>query len=136
MWRTLIKPYMKILCEKVRSHGKIVVLHCCGDIEKILGEVIEIGVHCYNTVQPELYDLRKIKENYGRDLCFYGGISNQQFLPYVTPQEVYEKSLEVLKIMAGGGYILSPAHDITPDIPIENAKAIVKAAKDFSKAER
>ena len=132
LWRRLIKPYMKILCEKVRSSGKIVVLHCCGDIEDILGEVIEIGVNCYNTVQPELYDLRKLKEKYGQDLCFYGGISNQQFLPYATPQEVYDKCMEVLEVMQGGGYILSPTHSITPDIPIENARAIVKAAKTFS----
>ena len=133
LWRRLVKPYMKILCEKVRDSGKIVVLHCCGDIEDILGEVIDIGVNCYNTVQPEVYDLRRLKENYGQDLCFYGGISNQQFLPYATPQEVYEKCMEVLEIMQGGGYILSPTHSITPDIPIENARAIVKAAKEFSK---
>jgi len=132
LWRELIKPYMRQLCMKVRDSGKIVVLHSCGNIEEILGEVIDIGVDCYNTVQPELYDLRKLKKEYGRDLCFYGGISNQGFLPYATPDEVEEKCLEVLEIMSGGGYILSPANKITPDISVENANAIVKAAKKFS----
>jgi len=132
LWRKLIKPYMKQLCDKVKEHGKIVVLHCCGNIEDILGEVIEIGVDCWNTVQPEIYDLKKLKREYGKDLCFYGGISNQGFLPYATPEEVEEKCLEVLEIMKGGGYILSPTHNLTPDIPAENAYAVVRAAKRFN----
>ena len=132
LWRSMIKPYMKKLCEKVKNSGKIVILHCCGYIEEILGEFSEIGVDCWNTVQPELYDLKKIKEEFGRDLCFYGGISNQGFLPYATPEETYKKCLEVLDIMSGGGYILSPTHSLTPDIPIENAHAIVRAARDHA----
>jgi len=132
LWRKLIKPYMKELCQKVKDSGKIVVLHCCGNIEDILGEVIDIGVDCWNTVQPELYDLSKLKKEYGRDLTFYGGISNQGFLPYASPDEVEKKCLEVLEIMKGGGYILSPTHNITPDIPVENAMAVVSAAKKFS----
>ena len=132
LWRKLIKPYMKQLCEKVKDSGKIVVLHCCGDIGDILGEVIEIGVDCWNTVQPEIYDLKKLKQEYGRDLCFYGGVSCQGFLPYATPDEVEKKCLEVLEIMKGGGYILSPTHNLTPDIPVENAHAVVRAAKRFA----
>ena len=132
LWRKFIKPYMKQLCQKVKDSGKIVVLHCCGNIEEILGELIDIGVDCWNTVQPELYDLRKLKVNYGRDLCFYGGISNQGVLPFATPADVERKCLEVLEIMEGGGYILSPTHNLTPDIPIENAYAIIRAAKEFS----
>jgi len=132
LWRKMIKPYMKQICEKIKNSGKIVIHHCCGKIDDILGEFAEIGIDCWNTVQPELYDLKKLKENYGKDLCFFGGISNQGFLPFATPEETEEKCLEVLGIMSGGGYILSPTHSITPDIPVENAYAIVRAAKKYS----
>ena len=132
LWRKLIKPYMKQLCRKVKDGGKIVVLHCCGNIAEILGELVEIGVDCWNTVQPEFYDLKRLKREYGQDLCFYGGISSQGFLPRATPEEVERKCLETLDIMAGGGYILSPSHSLTPDIPEENAHAIVRAAKRYS----
>ena len=132
LWRKLIKPYMKQLCQKVKDSGKIVILHCCGNIEEILGEMIDIGVDCWNTVQPELYDLQKLKTNFGKDLCFYGGISSQGFLPHATPDEVEQECLRVLKIMEGGGYILSPSHNVTPDISLSNARAVVTAAKKFS----
>ncbi|MCL2111874.1 MAG: uroporphyrinogen decarboxylase [Clostridiales bacterium] len=132
LWRKMIKPYMKQLCRKIKDSGKLVVLHSCGNIGEVLGEFVDMGVDCYNTVQPEVYDLKKLKAEYGKDICFYGGISNQSFLPHAMPDEVYAKCLEVLDIMAGGGYILSPTHNLTPDIPIENAYAILRAAKKFS----
>jgi len=130
-WRKLIKPYMKQLCMKVKDSGKIVMLHCCGKIDEILGEFAEMGVDCWNTVQPELYDLKALKANLGKDLCFYGGISNQ-WLPKATPEEAEKQCLETLGIMGGGGYIMSPANKLTPDTPIENIYALVKAAKIFN----
>ncbi len=132
LWKEFVKPYMRQLCDKVKGHGKKVILHSCGDNSAILRQVIEIGVDCYNTVQPELYDLKKLAEEYGRDLSFYGGISNQAFLPVATPEEVEAKCLETMEILGKyNGYILSPTHHATPDIPIENLFAMVKAAERF-----
>ena len=133
-WRTFIKPYLKQLTEKVKSAGKLVILHSCGNIREIIPDLIEIGVDCYNTVQPELYDLKELHTEFGRDLCFYGGISNQAFLPFSTPDQVERKCLETMREMhaESGGYILSPTHNITPDIPPENALAILRAAKMYN----
>lgn len=132
LFRKYIKPSLKKLCDKIKSKGKIVIVHSCGNIKRVLPDLIEIGVDCYNTVQPEIYDLPTLKKEYGKDLAFYGGISNQQFLPYATKEEVYNHCIEVMKTMSkGGGYILSPTHAVTPDIPLENVKAMEKAAKDF-----
>ncbi len=132
LWRKYIKPPMKTMFEKIKLKGKYVVLHSCGDLREIMGDLVEIGLDVYNTVQPEIYDLTELKREYGRDLTFYGAISTQQFLPYATAEEVYDKTIETLKVMApGGGYILSPTHAVTPDIPVENIEALVKAARDF-----
>ncbi len=130
-WRKYIKPFMKELFAKVKSKGKYVLLHCCGNIEELFPELIEIGLDCYNTVQPEIYNLEKIKREYGKDLTFWGAISNQQFLPNSSPKEVYEKSIETIRILGkGGGYLFSPTHALTPDIPPENVRAMKKAAQD------
>ena len=128
-----VKPGMKQMIEKVKSKGKYVVVHSCGDIWDLMPDLIEMGVDVYNTVQPEIYDLKKLKREYGNDLTFYGAVSTQQFLPYATPAQVYDKTCEVIDIMAkNGGYILSPSHGVTPDIPPENLLAMVKAAKGVS----
>lgn len=132
-WRHFIKPGMKRLIQKAKQKGKYVVVHSCGDIWDLMPDLIEMGVDVYNTVQPEIYDLKKLKKEYGKDLTFYGAVSTQQFLPFAKPEEVYEKTCETLDILAkDGGYILSPSHGVTPDIPPENLLAMVRAAKGFS----
>ena len=121
---------MKRIFDKVKSKGKKIVLHSCGDLRDIFPEVIELGVDVYNTLQPEIYDLRKMKQEYGKDITFYGGVSTQQFLPFATPLEVYDKASEVRDILGPDeGYILAPTHAITPDIPVDNVMAMLKAAK-------
>lgn len=132
MWRKYIKPGFKEMFRKVKSKGKYVVLHSCGDIEDFFPDLIDMGLDVYNTVQPEIYDLQKIKQEYGRDLTFYGGISTQQFLPFATADQVKEKTKEVLDIMyKDGGYILSPTHTATPDIPAENLLAMIEEVKNY-----
>ena len=131
-WRTYIKPMVKKLFEKVKSKGKQIVLHSCGDLREIMPDLIEMGVDVYNTVQPEIYDLSLLKKEYGKDLTFYGGISTQQFLPFATEAQVREETKKVLDIMMkDGGYILSPTHAVTNDIPVENILALVDEGKKY-----
>lgn len=133
MWRKYIKPGFKEMFDKVKSKGKQIVLHSCGDIEAFFPDLIEMGLDVYNTMQPEIYDLKKIKQEYGRDLTFYGGISTQQFLPFASVEETREKTKEILDIMyRDGGYILSPTHTATPDIPAENLLAMIEVAKSVT----
>lgn len=134
MWRKFIKPKVGKLFSKIKAAGKQIVLHSCGDLREILGEVIDMGVDVYNTVQPEIYSLKDLKKEYGKDLTFYGGISTQQFLPFADVKEVREKTKEVLDVMMrGGGYILSPTHAVTPDIPVENVLALVETGREYFK---
>ena len=80
--------------------------HSCGDVETIFEDLIEIGLDCYQTFQPEIYDIAKVKEKYGARLNFWGGISTQQCLAHATPEEVKAETVRVMKIMSkNGGYI-------------------------------
>ena len=48
-------------------------------------------------------------------------------------EEVYEKSVETVKILGeGGGYLFSPTHAVTPDIPVENIRAMLEAVKSVT----
>jgi len=133
IWREFIGPCLKKLVDKIKSKGKLVVLHSCGNNLDIIGDWVDMGIDCYETVQPEVYDLKMLKDEFGKHLSFYGGVSNQRFLPYATPDEVKAHCLGLMEFMAkDGGYILSPTHLITPDIPIENAFAIIEAAGEFN----
>ena len=134
MWRKYIKPGMIRIFDKVKSAGKYIVLHSCGDLREIMGDLVDMGLDVYNTVQPEIYDLATLKRNYGADLTFYGGISTQQFLPFATPKQCRALANETLQIMGkGGGYIFSPTHSVTADIPADNVLALVEAVRNFKR---
>jgi uroporphyrinogen decarboxylase len=133
LWRKFIKPNLVLMFDKIKSHGKYILLHCCGNIGEVLPDLIDIGLDAYNTVQPELYDLVKIKREYGRHLTFWGAISTQKFLPFATPEQVKAQCSDVIRNLGcGGGYIFSPTHAVTPDIPVENIDAMVDCVQSIT----
>ncbi|ONI47301.1 uroporphyrinogen decarboxylase [Candidatus Epulonipiscioides saccharophilum] len=134
-WRTYIKPQMAKLYKRVKDKGLFVLQHSCGDCHELFEDLIEIGLDCYQTFQPEVYNIKETKEKYGDKLAFWGGISTQQVLPYVTPDEVKEEVDEIAEVlMPGGGFIAAPTHALAFDVPPENILAMVDAFKHLKRS--
>jgi len=130
LWRKFIKPQLARTFAPIKAKGLPVFLHSCGNIFDILGDLVEIGLDCYQTVQPEVYDLKKLKQDFGGKLTFFGAISTQQLLPYATPAEVKEKIAETIAILGtNGGYICAPTHQVSPDTPPENIMAMIETLR-------
>ncbi|MFQ3548469.1 MAG: uroporphyrinogen decarboxylase family protein [Armatimonadota bacterium] len=126
-WREFIKPYVAKMYAKVKEKDKFIIQHSCGDIEEIFPDLIEIGLDVYQTFQPEIYDIRKVKREFGKDLSFFGGMSTQTVLPRSTPEQVKENAKEIISIMKeNGGYIASPTHAVPFDVPPENIIALAE----------
>ena len=124
-WRTFIKPRMARMYAAVKARGWRVLQHSCGDIAELFPDLIDIGLDCYQTFQPEIYNIEAVKREYGRDLTFWGGISTQRLLPYAAPDEVRRQTARIMRIMrSGGGYIAAPTHAVPPDVPPENITAM------------
>ena len=135
MWREFIAPGEQREYELVHSAGKDVWLHSCGNIEALLEDLIEIGVDVLNPVQPECMDIYHLKDTYGDQITFWGGISTQQTLPYGTPDQVVAEVDQVVSYMSrGGGYITSLAQEIQTDVPVENVIALLERAKAHTQA--
>ena len=126
MWQRFLKPHQKRLFARIRAAGKVVYLHSCGDITPIVGELADMGVNMLQPIQPEAMDIFALKRQYGKVLCFAGGISTQQTLPYGTPEQVRTETRRCIEVMGqGGGYVVAPAKPILPGVPIENAVALI-----------
>ncbi len=135
LWLKFIKPQMKKLYAKAKSKGAFVMQHSCGDIEEIFDDLIEIGLDCYQTFQPEIYDIEAVKTKYGAKLNFWGGISTQKLLPYATPEKVRTETKRIIEIMRkNGGYIAAPTHAVPFDVPPENLIAMLETFESFSQA--
>ena len=136
MFREFIKPRLKSLIDTIKSTADVkVLMHCDGAILSIIPDLIEIGVDILNPIQTVvkgLEDTRALKEQYGRQICFHGGIDIQQVMRNAAADELYkEVERRIGDLGVNGGYILAPCHNINVDIPIENTLAVFDAARKF-----
>ena len=134
LWREFIKPRLKKMYDRVKERKLYVAQHSCGDIREIFPDLIELGLDIYNTFQPEIYDVIKMKKLYGDKITFYGGISTQTLLPRAAPEEVKAEVRRFMDILGyNGGYIVAPTHAMPDDIPTENILAFLDVVQNQKK---
>ena len=130
-WRELIAPHHERLNRRVHELGLRVMYHSCGSVKSFIPGLIEIGVDVLDVLQfsADGMDPREIKTAFGDRLCFHGGMDVQTTLPRASVEEVRRVTRERLDVLGrGGGYILSPTHNIQVDTPPENIMAMYAEA--------
>ena len=136
-WRQYFKEPTKKLIELVKSYGALVAFHSCGAIDRIIPDLIEIGVDILFPIQPLAKGMgaERLKTEYGKDLVFYGGIDVQHILPFGTEEDVRKDVARVLNVFGtDGGYILSSGHSILEDVPVKNILAMYDEALKIAAA--
>ena len=131
-FRTMLKPGEIREYNLIKKYCKHVFVHSCGNILRIMDDLVEMGVDCLNPVQPECMDLGFLKNKYGARITYFGGISTQKTLPYGDPGEVKAETRRVIELMnRDGGYITAPSQDIQIDVPYLNLKALIDTAREY-----
>ena len=136
MWRRYYKKGFKTYIDIAHQYGIPVMYHTCGDVKHFIPDFIECGLDILQSLQPRAtnMDIKKLKQEFGKDISFQGGMDIQHTLPLGTPGDVREMvkyAMESAK--AGGGYIICTAHNIQIDTPIENVAALFEAYHEFGK---
>lgn len=128
-WRKMFKPRMKRMFDVFTGAGLPVILHSDGDITEIIPDLLEIGLTCLNPCQPEVLEHTRLKQEFGRHLSFYGGVSTQEVLPAGTPEEVHKAARRCVDNLAsdGTGLIFGPSHRMMSDIPMQNIDALLES---------
>lgn len=133
-WRTFVLPVLKKIYERVHHFNMYTIQHCCGNISGLLPDLVNIGLDCYQTVQPELYNVGELKSDFGNDLAFWGGISTKKYLPKYTIERAKEHVVETMRLFGrGGGYIAAPSHALTSDIRPEVILGILDVFQNQNK---
>ena len=132
-WRKFLKSRYARLFDLGKYRGKFVWFHSCGDVTAVLGDLVDIGLDVWETVQLHTLPIPadQLKREFGRHITFFGGINTQR-LPFARPDDVREEVVRVIEVLGkGGGYICGPDHHIKPDVPPENTVALFKTARDW-----
>ena len=131
LYRRVIKPQHKRMVQAVKRCGKPVLYHSCGSVYRLIPDLIELGIDALNPVQVSAADMdtKRLKQEFGRDLTFWGGIDTHRVLPMGTQEEVREEvKRRIGDLGKGGGYVLCAVHNVQPEVPPENVVAMYEAA--------
>jgi uroporphyrinogen decarboxylase len=131
MWREQIKPELQRVFDVGKSANLWVAHHCCGSLRPIIPDLIEMGLDVLNPIQCNCpgMDPLELKQEFGCELAFMGGVDTVELLPTGTVEQVRRSTARLLEGMTtGGGYILAASHTIPPETPDENIFALFAEA--------
>ena len=136
-FREFYKPHMQRFIDLCRGFGIKVFHHDDGAIRPIIPELITMGIDVLNPIQANCpgMEMEGLKRDFGKQLCFHGGIDNQDILPHGTPEQVRAEVRRAIDTLAsdGTGYILAPCHNLQAVTPVENILAMYDEAWQYGK---
>ena len=138
LYRKMIKPKQRRVLEAIRKKSDVkVYYHSCGAVYDLLPDLIELGFDAINPVQVSArgMDTRRLKQEYGQDITFWGGgVDTQSVLPFGTPQEVADEVKRRIDDLApGGGFIFAAVHNIQAFVPPENVVTAFETALEYGR---
>ncbi len=137
-YRKLIKPWHRMLFDCIHDRsGARVLLHSCGSIRPVIGDLIDAGVDILNPIQVSAANMipKDLKQEFGKDVVFWGGgIDTQQVLNTASTQVVRDHVRQrVNELMTDGGFVFAAIHNIQDDVPPENIIAMAESVWEYGR---
>jgi len=131
MFRQYIFPFYQQLIDLAKSYGKKVALHSCGAVDRIIPDLIAMGVDILHPIQAKAKNMsaEHLQAAYGGQIMFLGGVDTQELLPFGTEQAVEDEVLRLRRIF-GPHYICSPSHEaLLPNVSPQKLKIMSETAR-------
>ena len=132
LWRKLFREHYRRVIDEIHHWGKDVIFHSCGNVMRLIPELLDLGVDILDPVQPKALNIDEVGRQFGGKIAFCGGIDDQR-LEDLTPQQVKDAvrhAIDTLGKPYGNAYILAPANTIAPTVPFENIQALFEACHE------
>ena len=107
------------------------IYHSCGSIAEVIPDLIKAGVDVVHPIQALAAGMEPqgLKEKFGNQVAFCGGVDTQDLLVNGTPEQVRAKVKE-LRTIFPTGLVISPSHEaIMEDVPPANIHALFEEAQ-------
>ena len=131
--RKYVFPWSKKVVAAVHQAGKPFLLHSCGQLEKVMDDLIEdVKIDAKHSFEDVIMPVTEVKRRWGGRVAILGGI-DVDFLCRHSPAEIMERTKRTLEVCApGGGYALGTGNTVANYIPVESYLAMLKATADFN----
>ncbi len=128
-WRKHFKPIVKALVEECHARGLPVIYHGCGNVRRIFGDFIEIGVDAYNPLEAKAgLDVVDLRRTYGHKIAFCGNMDVMTWA-HGSAAELERTVLTKLNAAKGGGFIFQSDHSVPSNVSGQNYDSVVNLVR-------
>ena len=134
-WRKFIKPCWEKIYAEVHRQGKKAIHHSCGSVADIYDDLIEIGMDCHESAQPEPIGMatEDIKAKWGKQMSFWGCLGSQSVLDSGTPKDIENEIKRLHNLFKDdGGFILAPAKPLFDEMDVDKAIAVIETLAELN----
>jgi len=130
-YRQQLLPYHKQVIDFLHAEGWPVILHSCGNITTLVSHLIEAGFDCLQALEVKAgVDLGFLVKEYGKHLCFMGGVDVRTF--WAEDESVLENEVRgklAIGMSNPGGYIFHSDHSIPPQVSFQRYGKVVELVR-------
>ena len=126
-FREFIKPYYKETWGIAGENDVDVWLHTCGNVETIIGDLIECGLSVLHPLQKHTMDWDEIAAKWCGKLAFLVGMDVQDTLINASPEDV-RREVRLMRDTfdtPDGGFLYAAGNGIVGGTPLENIEAFL-----------
>jgi len=87
-WRQVFRPRYAEQFARIRAAGKKVWFHTCGDVSAVIGDFIDVGVDVLELLQPDIFGIERLAEEFGGRVCFCCSVDHQRLATTGTRDEI------------------------------------------------
>ncbi len=129
-WRKYFKPGVKAIVDECHAQGLPVIYHGCGNVKRVFGDFVEMGVDAYNPLEFKAgMDVIELRRQYGHKIGFCGNMDVLQWAES-TPEQLKSIVLTKLNAAKGGGYIFQSDHSVPSNVSGQNYDYVVKLVRE------
>jgi uroporphyrinogen decarboxylase len=135
--RDHIIPQYQHIIDTIHAGGGAFLWHSCGCIFEIMEDVIALGINAKHSNEEAIAPFERWIRDYGTRIGLLGGF-DLDLLCSRSEQEVYDVVLRQGRQFRASarGYALGSGNSIPDYVPVDNYRAMMRAAQDIRKAER
>lgn len=134
MLKKYVFPWSKKVVEAVHNTGKPFLLHSCGQLEKVMDDLIDdVKIDAKHSFEDVIMPVTQAKERWGDRIALLGGL-DVDYLCRHTPEQIREYTLGILDVCSqNGGYAAGSGNSIASYMPVENYLAMVHAIEEYNR---
>lgn len=134
VFRDLVMPAHKRLCDFCHEHGILAILHSCGNFNEVVPDLIEAGWDCLQPLEVKAgMDVIELKREYGDKIALMGGI-DVRVMADGTDEELEEEIGNKISIAKeDGGYIYHSDHSVPDNVSFPRYQRVIELVYQYGR---